>query len=91
MSADATSEMPARGWWREDYPEWDDETGWALTLPPPSVDEAHVGQHVAEGNTLRWSCHWLTNGVGGSAYTYSDLTYCLASVGAYVAMKRAAS
>ena len=83
-------ETPAPDWWCGDYPEWDDETGWALTLPPPSVAEAHVKPHIIAGNELRWSCHWLTNGIGGSGFFYTDLTHCLASVGDYVS-KRGAS
>jgi hypothetical protein len=73
------------------YPEWDDNYGWALTLPPPDVRQASVRPTIARGNTLIWSCYWLTDGCGGSGHYYRDLSYALRSVGKYVADQRARS
>jgi hypothetical protein len=71
------------------YPEWDERNGWALTLPPPCIRDAHIAPHVINGNTLRWSCHWLTDGYGGAGYFY-PLPEALLSVGKFVAKRRAA-
>lgn len=67
-----------------DLPEWDENEGWALTLPPPSVGDAWVQPHIIRGHLLWWSCHWITEGIGGSGYYYQDLSKALESVGRYI-------
>lgn len=69
-------------------PEWDENDGWKLTLPPPKRGDACVLPTIVRGNQIVWSAYWLTNGIGGSGHYYSDLTHPLESVGRYVVERR---
>lgn len=70
------------------YSEYDEDTGWALTLPPPKRGEAWVEPLIVFGRELRWAAHWISNGYGGSAYTM-PLPKALESVGRYIKDMRA--
>lgn len=67
-----------------DHPNWDENDGWKLTLPPPQRGDACVRPVIVQGNRLVWSAYWLTNGIGGSGHYYSDLSNPLRSVGRYI-------
>ncbi len=71
-----------------DHPNWDEDDGWLLTLPPPKVGDACVLPTIINGNRLVWSAHWLVDDIGGSAYSYSNLGHPLRSVGQFVETRR---
>jgi hypothetical protein len=65
------------------YPEYDENVGWKLTLPPPKRGEAWVEPIIVAGSELRWACHWMSGGIGGSCYTM-PLPRALESVGRFL-------
>ena len=71
-----------------DHPNWDENDGWLLTLPPPQRGDACVLPVIIQGNRLVWSAYWLTRGIGGSGHYYAELTAPLISVGRFVAGRR---